>query len=291
MLNPPTVGIIVVALALLAWAHARARQRRAIEARLLHLRFDEVGGEAEFRAEDSRVLQPAHRGAFPVIPLAVAGGVALALSTLTPLPTLLSVALGVVCGTIAWLVGDFLRAQREARIESQLVDANDLIISGLRAGSGLVDSLETAARQMALPTAAYFDEVVQRLRLGDEPTEVFEDFARHQNSEGFRLFSFSLLVHQKVGGSLAPTLASVGRAIRDRLESNRRLRTQTAEAKFSVLGILLITYAVAAILVVSQPDRMEGFFRSTVGAWAASLAVGLQALGLFWMARLTRVRH
>ena len=45
--------------------------------------------------------------------------------------------------------------------------------------------------------------------------------------ETFRLFAAALTVHQEVGGSLAPTLATVGRIIRDRIELTRRIRSLT----------------------------------------------------------------
>ena len=54
--------------------------------------------------------------------------------------------------------------------------------------------------------------------------------------ETFRLFSAALTVHQEVGGSLAPTLATVGRIIRDRIELTRRVRSLTVQSRASTAG-------------------------------------------------------
>ena len=54
--------------------------------------------------------------------------------------------------------------------------------------------------------------------------------------ETFLLFTSALTVHWETGGSLAPTLASVGRTIRDRIEIARRIRSNSAQSRGLDLG-------------------------------------------------------
>jgi tight adherence protein B len=106
--------------------------------------------------------------------------------------------------------------------------------------------------------------------------------------ETFRLFSMALAVHWEVGGSLASTLATVGRTIRDRIELARRVRAQGVEAHVSVAAVMTIAYGLAFLMWRTNPDRVEAFVRSGVGTELVSVVVLLQAIGLVWMSRISR---
>jgi Flp pilus assembly protein TadB len=108
--------------------------------------------------------------------------------------------------------------------------------------------------------------------------------------ETFRLFTFTLGVHWEAGGNLAPALATAARAIRDRIELSRRIRSQAVEARFSVLGVLGTVYGLGYITWRATPDRVEGFLATAIGTWVIASAILLQATGLYWMSRLTRMR-
>src|SRR4029077_2279866 len=101
----------------------------------------------------------------------------------------------------------------------------------------------------------------------------------------------ALSVHWEVGGSLAPTLAGVGRTVRDRAETARRIRGQTAEARASIAAVLAVTYFIALIVWRSDPPRMEAFLKTTLGQGLGTGVVLLQALGIVWSALLSRLRY
>jgi Flp pilus assembly protein TadB len=54
------------------------------------------------------------------------------------------------------------------------------------------------------------------------------DLQVHVPLETFDLFATSLAIHWEVGGSLATTLSTVGRTVRDRIELARRVRAQSS---------------------------------------------------------------
>jgi Flp pilus assembly protein TadB len=98
----------------------------------------------------------------------------------------------------------------------------------------------------------------------------------------------SLAVHWEVGGSLARTLATVARTIRDRIELSRRVLAQGVEANLSVGVVLVIVYVLGFLMWRENPDRLEAFVRTDVGTDLVALVMGLQAFGLVWMSRLSR---
>ena len=56
-----------------------------------------------------------------------------------------------------------------------------------------------------------------------------------------------------------------------------------------MLGILLVVYGIAALAWVNNPERVEAFLSSDLGGGIAAACVLLQAAGIVWMARMTRI--
>lgn len=201
----------------------------------------------------------------------------------------IALAVGVVAAVAAYFLIDTKLLRSELAVEEQLADAIDLIVSALRAGVTLIDSIDAAATEARGTLRKILDETIGRLRLGDHPPTVFSDLGRVVPLESFRLFGFILAVQWQAGGSLAATLSSVGRSIRDRLDVVRRVRAQAAEAQFSVIGILGIVYLVAALLYRADPQRIREFMQWTPGVALTIAAIVMQALGLLWMRRLSSI--
>jgi len=227
---------------------------------------------------------PRYRAAAPVI-----GAVtALALWLAVRLPLEVAVAAGSLVAVLSYLLEEYVAEQRIATIESQLSDAVDLLVGSLRAGAALLAAFESALHESRAPLRPYLEEVVGRVRLGGDPREVVSDLADRIPLETFRLFALSLAVHWDVGGSVASTLATVGRTIRDRIELSRRVRAQAIEAHVSVAAVMGIAYILAVLMWRANPDRLEAFLKSGVGSELVAGVIGLQAVGLVWMSRISR---
>lgn len=214
---------------------------------------------------------------------------AVALLLTTPLYTELSIAMGLLVGALVWVVDGWLIAARTVRIEGQLAEALDLLGSSVTAGSGLVEALDGVLREVRQPLRSVLANAAERLRLGDSPQRVFDDAATTLPLPAFRLLTHYLSVQWQSGGTLAPGLHAIAETVRDRVNLGRRVHGQTAEARFSVLGILLVVYGIAALAWTNNPERVELFLNSDVGGGIAGACVALQAIGVVWMAKLTRI--
>lgn len=207
----------------------------------------------------------------------------------------LALPMAAAIGLILALVGQQLDAWRVrrhlARVEGQLAAAIDLMVAALGAGAGVSGALEIAARESRQPLRGHLEEMLGRIRLGDDPLTVLHGLERRVPLETFRLFSNALCVHWEVGGSLAPTLATVGRVVRDRIEIARRIHTLATQGRASTVAILLITYFIGLVMWRSDPARMAEFAGSALGEAMLSAALALQGIGLAWTAALTRLRY
>jgi Flp pilus assembly protein TadB len=199
-------------------------------------------------------------------------------------------ALAVIAGVTVWILEQQLAAHRALKIESQLATAIDLMVASLGAGSSIMEAIENAARESREPLRSELLELMGRIRYGESAQVVFEDFGRRIPLENVRLFSFTMAVHAEVGGSLAPTLATVGRSIRDRIEISRRIRSQSTQAQASVIGIVCITYFLGLMMWRTNPAHFEEYLRHPVGANFVGGAMVLQAIGVLWITKLAQLR-
>jgi Flp pilus assembly protein TadB len=200
------------------------------------------------------------------------------------------IAVSLIVGLLADRLESYLAERRTARIETQLADAIDLMVAALRAGAGVADALENAMRETRSPLLPQLEEVVGRIRYGDDPRAVYHGLTQRVPLETFLLFASALSVQAETGGSLAPTLASVGRTIRDRIEIARRIRSNSAQSEVSTLAVFLLTYFIAVLVWRGNPEQMHEFLATKIGQWAVAGTILLQAVGLVWMSVISRMK-
>ncbi len=259
--------------------------------RLADARLAEMVGPAII--EEAEAAEPARRvNTFPTryrwIPPAVGLAAMLALSIVVHLPIAVAAAAGLLIGVIVHLLEEHRGDQQEALIEAQLATSIYLMVGSLRAGASLLAAFESALEEVGQPLRPYFQEVAGRIKLGDDPKSCVSDLQVQVPLETFRLFATSLAIHWEVGGSLATTLSTVGQTVRDRIELSRRVRAQAVESHASVAVVLAIAYVLGFLMWRTNPDRLNAFVGSSVGTAVVAIVIGLQAVGLLWMSRLTR---
>ncbi len=118
---------------------------------------------------------------------------------LTKLPVPYPVAFSILAGVFVLLLEVYWRDSRIEKIENQLVDAVDLMVASLRAGSALLGALEAVSRQSRSPIRREFENMLGRIQLGEDPQAVVRELPLRVPLESFRLFAYSLLVQWETG--------------------------------------------------------------------------------------------
>ena len=260
-------------------------------ARLLALdRLGEVTDDAAVEAPRVNLRE----GALPLqrrrwLPWAVAGAVLLLVALVLRWNLLIVGGMAALAGVVTSIVERIRVNRLTGRLESQLADAIDIISAGIRAGSSLLTAIEGAVNEIDPPLSPVLGRVAERLRLGESPIRAFERLRRRVPLETVQMFSLSVAVNLEAGGSLGPVLEGVAKTVRQRLEVAQRIRAQSIQSQLSVLAIMVITYFIAFAMWWINPERTSGFLDSSVGSRLVGAAILLQALGLSWMERLSRV--
>lgn len=263
------------------WSNRLVARRRAID------RLERADASREVAEND--VVRGRGRTALAVA-LAFAA-VFLAARFLLSAPVTIAAALGVDGAVVAGLAVATVHERRAARIEAQLAELLQLSAASLRAGMGRVDAFDRALAQIGDPLAAVLSDPFGRLRLGESPERVFGPVVRQIPLESFRLFALVLSTQWNAGGSLQNTLGSIGESLQDRVDVTRRIQSQSAPIRSSVLTLIAATAAIAYFSYANDPPNLERFLRSEWGEGLVASAFVLQGLSLVWIWQMTRTRN
>jgi tight adherence protein B len=276
------VLIAAIVVTVLMWSNIRLR--RAVRRRLGELSQDPTAAAAEVADSLGQPFVVARPW------LAYFCGVLFGLGLYAiGVPASFAFAFGLIAGLLGAQVEQFRVARKTAQMETQLADALDLMMSALTAGTGVSQALEVAAQEVQAPLRPQLEQVVNRIRYGDDPLSVLRTLESNVPLTSMRLFTAALAVHWEVGGSLTGPLAVVSRTIRDRTELGRRVRSLTSQSRASVFAVMMTTYFIALVMWRTDPDRMAAFLTTTLGQQAFAAALILQALGIVWSSRLSRL--
>jgi len=206
----------------------------------------------------------------------------------------LSVLFSCAFGLIAALLLGQLEIQWAEHVaikyEVQLAEAIDLLVGGLRSGASVASALQHAVREMREPLKGPFEDMLNRIRLGDDPHVAIRGLVQRVPLDSFRLFSTVLSVQWEVGGNLTSSLATIGRSIRDRIEVARRLRTVTVQVRLTTIAVILLTYLIFYIVFRFNEARVRMFVASDIGQYLIVFAILLQAIGIWWQSAMSRIR-
>ena len=194
------------------------------------------------------------------------GAVLAAVSYLFGLPWYLSLPCGFVgvFGMPRWFLA-YMRRRRQETFLTELPDAIDIIVRGLRSGLPLSDALKVIAAESAPPIGPEFWEVVEGQRVGITIEQGFERMFERMPLQEVSFLSIVLSIQSKTGGNLTETLGNLAKVLRDRRKMKNRIRAVSQEAKSSAVIIGSLPFFIAGSLTLLNPDYLQPLFTTTLG--------------------------
>jgi tight adherence protein B len=200
---------------------------------------------------------------------------------------------GLVLGLVlpAVLAPSFLsvmRGRRRRKFGDQLGETLLLLAGSLRAGYGLVQAVDSVARESEKPMSDEFGRVVVETRLGRDLNEALNAVANRVGSEDFQWVVEAMEIHRDVGGDLAEVLDHVGDTIRARSRVQRQVRALSAEGRMSATVLFILPFGVALLVASSNPDYLDELFTTNAGRVMLVGAGTLLVLGGLWLRRIVK---
>ncbi len=175
---------------------------------------------------------------------------------------------GFFIGLVCFFIPDLWLRQREAKRSAdfalQLPDTLALIVSGLRAGFSLQQSLLNVAKEAPEPTATEFMRLGQEVQLGVPLHDALDGLVRRIKSPDLDLIVSVFKIHSRVGGNLSTVLETVGSTIRERVRLRREVQVITAQQRYASYVLGAMPPILGLIILTLNPEYMMEMFQWNV---------------------------
>jgi len=206
-----------------------------------------------------------------------------------PVGLIVAAIVGVSCFMLPAFVVMGLRTRRVRKIEEQLEQMVSLVSSSLKAGFGLLQSLDQAAQQLSPPLSSELLRVVHETEVGATLEDALTAFGERVESYDLDMTITAILIQRTVGGNLAEVLDNVGQTIRERVRLEGEINTLTAQKKLSGVIIGLLPVALVLLFFAVDPEYMSTLFTHTAGRILLAIGVALDVVGLLMIRRILMV--
>ncbi|MBN1193701.1 MAG: VWA domain-containing protein [Coriobacteriia bacterium] len=190
---------------------------------------------------------------------------------------------------VPMLMLDLRVRARQTAFEEQLPQILNLVAGSLRAGWGLLQSVDMVVQETIPPASEEFRRVQTEARLGLPVEDALQAMADRLGSDDFAWAVSAIAIQREVGGNLAEVLDVVATTIRDRAALRRHVSALTAEGRISAIILLSLPFVEAAFLWVVNPTYMLPLFTEPLGWMIVGVGLLMLAVGSIWLVRAMKV--
>jgi tight adherence protein B len=181
------------------------------------------------------------------------------------------------------------RNKRLERIDRQLPDAINVMVSSTRAGRSLSQSIDEVATKVSGPIGQEFGIIANEIRQGGVSVETALARAKARIPvESFLMVSTSLITNSSKGGDVLNILERLSDATRELCRLKEKIYTETSEVRMQGKIILFMTPLFGVVVCMFDPEIRPILFDSLAGNLILVVVVGLQAISIVWIRRIIR---
>lgn len=189
---------------------------------------------------------------------------------------LLGLAVALSVAAIPWLVIRRLADKRRLQIEDQLADAMVSFSSAVRSGLSLPQALEILSQQCPRPIQQEFRQIFGEYRMGKTLEVCLREARERLRSQNFALFAAALEASRTSGGRLNETVERIAVSVRELQRLERKLQSETAQARSSALYMACAPPVILAVYYVFfDPLQTTRLFTEPAGIMMLSMAAFL----------------
>jgi len=178
----------------------------------------------------------------------------LGLTILTAIPS-------VFCAGIAAVAGVFLplqlvriiRSRRQAAFSAQLPEALDVVVRSLRSGHPVATAMSLVSREMADPAGTEFGITIDEMTFGLDMTKALQNLNDRAGVADLSLLVTAVALQSTSGGNLSEVLDNLSKVLRDRFQLRRKVRSISAEGRFSAYGLTILPAVIFLAIFLQHP--------------------------------------
>lgn len=197
--------------------------------------------------------------------------------------------LGVLMYFVPRVIYSTLRTRRMETFITQLPESLLSVAGAMKAGSSLVQGIETMVAETKGPIAQEFGLFLREVRVGIGFDDALGNMLKRMPNEELRLAIAAMKISREIGGNLAETLERVADTLRRKLEMEGKIKALTAQGKLQGLVMTGLPIFLGVILYQMEPVHMSRLFTEIYG-WAVLVAViVMEGVGYFFIRKIVSI--
>lgn len=225
----------------------RLKQERGI----LDKNLDVLGWLSRLLVQSGLHLTP---GRFILMTTAAFMAVFLAVSYLRSWPVYVNVPLAfLLCYLLPLQFIRITRSRRQAAFTSQLPDALDVIVRSLRSGHPVPTAMGLVGREMPDPVGTEFGITIDEMTYGLDMSRALQNLAVRVGVPDLSLLVTAVSLQTQSGGNLSEVLQNLSKVLRDRFQLRRKVRSISAEGRYSAYGLTILPALIGGVIFVQNP--------------------------------------
>ena len=209
-----------------------------------------------------------------------------------PLFMYLAGAMGFFIGFLGlprWILG-MLVAGRQKKFGSQLADAIDIIVRGVKSGLPLGQCLRIIAAESPEPLRSEFQALVDSQAMGVPLDQSMQRMYDRMPLPEVNFFAIVLVIQQKTGGNLSESLGNLSSVLRARKLMHEKVKALSSEAKASAMIIGSLPIVVMCMVYFTRPSYIMILFIEPMGHLILLGAATMMTLGIVVMNKMVNFK-
>lgn len=195
--------------------------------------------------------------------------------------------------TTVFLPPIVLRHMKKRRLKlfgTQLPEALDLIVRGLKAGHPVPVALAMVGHEMPDPIGTEFGIVADEVTYGSDLMTALKGLAARVGHEDLPLFVTAVSIQSTTGGNLREILDGLADTIRGRVKLRRKIRAISTEGRMSAYILTAVPGFLAGAVFLLNPNYYSEVMGENLTYILIGVALALLAIGNVAMFRMANFR-
>ena len=188
-----------------------------------------------------------------------------------------------------WYVLKYLAQRRTRRVDMQLPNLINQMITTLRAGGTTSSALRVAAINTPKPLGPSIATLVEAIQIGVSPNRAWREWADLWRSKSCDLVSTSIRLKWEAGGELSTILEVILEQLEARRQRELRISALTAMARLSTYVLIALPVLLLFWTAKVNPTLYEEMINHEIGSKALVGMAILMIIGFFWMRKIARL--
>ena len=192
-------------------------------------------------------------------------------------------------GIPRWVLG-MVVAGRQKKFQSQLADAIDVIVRGVKSGLPLNQCLRIIAAESPDPLRTEFQSLCDSQAMGVPLDQGMQRMFERMPLPEVNFFAIVLVIQQKTGGNLSESLGNLSSVLRARKLMKEKVKALSSEAKASAMIIGALPLIVMALVYFTRPAYLQVLFIEPMGHMILMGSAVMMGLGIFIMHKMVNFK-